>query len=87
MKHLMLLRHGEASALASSQEDRDRVLTRAGIAASKKVGAYIAAQGPVPDVAMCSAARNASAIIVIVGWPRPEVTMLEPSQIKRFEIS
>ncbi len=33
--------------------------------------------------AMCSPARNASAWIVIVGCPRPDVTKLEPSQMKR----
>jgi len=37
--------------------------------------------------AMCSAARNASAMIVIVGCPRPEVTMLEPSHMNRFRTS
>ena len=37
--------------------------------------------------AMCSAARNASAEIVSVGWPRDEVTMLLPSQMKRFRTS
>ena len=36
---------------------------------------------------MCSPARNASAWIVIVGWPRPEVTRLLPSQMKRFGTS
>src|SRR5712664_1791404 len=33
---------------------------------------------------MRSAARKASASIVMVGWPRPEVTRLLPSQRKRF---
>src|SRR5260370_885502 len=33
---------------------------------------------------MRSAARKASASMVIVGWPRPEVTRLLPSQRKRF---
>src|SRR5262249_37997043 len=33
---------------------------------------------------MRSAARNASASMVSVGWPRPEVTKLLPSQMKRF---
>ena len=37
--------------------------------------------------AMCSPARNASAWIVIVGCPRPEVTKLEPSQMKRLRTS
>jgi hypothetical protein len=37
--------------------------------------------------AMCSAARNANAMMVIVGWPRPDVTMLEPSQMNRFDTS
>jgi hypothetical protein len=33
---------------------------------------------------MRSAARKASASMVMVGWPRPEVTKLLPSQRKRF---
>ena len=37
--------------------------------------------------AMCSAARNANAMMVIVGWPRPDVTMLDPSQMNRFDTS
>ena len=39
------------------------------------------------NAAMCSPARNASAEIVSVGWPRDEVTMLLPSQMKRFRTS
>ena len=34
-----------------------------------------------------SAARKASAWMVIVGWPRPELAKLEPSQINRFGTS
>src|SRR6185503_20255971 len=37
--------------------------------------------------AMCSPARNASAWMVIVGWPRPDVTRLLPSHTKRFRTS
>src|SRR5687768_13408584 len=36
---------------------------------------------------MCSAARKANAWMVIVGWPRPDVTKLLPSQMKRFRTS
>src|SRR6266545_4841261 len=39
------------------------------------------------SAAMCSPARYASAWIVQVGWPRPPVTRLEPSQMKRFRTS
>src|SRR5208282_4902241 len=37
--------------------------------------------------AMWSAARNASAWIVIVGWPRPLVTRLLPSHTNRLRMS
>src|SRR5262245_58516378 len=37
--------------------------------------------------AMCSPALNASAEMVAVGWPRDDVTMLLPSQMKRFRTS
>jgi hypothetical protein len=36
---------------------------------------------------MKSAALNAKAIMVIVGWPRPLVTKLEPSHMNKLETS
>ncbi|MGB7453704.1 MAG: hypothetical protein WBM36_16395 [Lysobacterales bacterium] len=38
-------------------------------------------------LAMCSAARNASAWMVMVGCPRPDVTRLLPSQMNRLGTS
>lgn len=61
MKHLLLLRHGEAETSSATQDDRDRVLTAGGFKASEKIGAHIGSQGPVPDFAMCSAAVRARA--------------------------
>ncbi len=37
--------------------------------------------------AMCSAALKASAMMVMVGCPRPDVTMLLPSQMNRLGTS
>ena len=39
------------------------------------------------EEALTSAARNASAWIVMVGCPRPDVTKLEPSQMNRLRTS
>ena len=61
MKHLLLLRHGEAETSSATQDDRDRILTAGGLKASEKIGAHIGSRGPVPDLAMCSAAVRARA--------------------------
>ena len=41
-------------------------------------------RGPVKKVVISAPARNASAQIVSVGWPRVDVTRLLPSQMNRF---
>src|SRR4029077_7139727 len=51
-------------------------------------GRYPAPSSPRRAIAAaCSAARKARAWIVIVGWPRPEVTKLLPSTRKRLGTS
>ena len=57
------------------------------LSASETKASHFIAWGPSASCVMRSAARNASAWMVIVGWPRPEVTKLLPSQMKRFGTS
>lgn len=59
MLNLMLLRHAKSSWADAGQADIDRPLSGRGIRAAKAVGRYVAADGLVPQLVLCSPARRA----------------------------
>lgn len=58
MKTLILMRHTKAAAHAPEMADIDRPLAPRGIDNAKALGAWLAAAGLVPDVALVSAAQR-----------------------------
>ena len=58
MRRLLLLRHGKA-AQQSAGGDRERPLTRRGLADAHRVGEFLVAQGMTPELAVASNARRA----------------------------
>lgn len=56
MHRLMLLRHAKSSWDDPGQADRDRPLNARGCEAAAAIGRYIAANGLVPDLVLCSPA-------------------------------
>ncbi len=59
MLNLMLLRHAKASRPAEGLEDIDRPLTGSGKEAATAMGKYMANNGLIPDLILCSPARRA----------------------------
>jgi phosphohistidine phosphatase len=59
MLNLMLLRHAKSSWSDTGTEDMDRPLTGRGKRAAMAMGRYMAANGLVPDVVLCSPALRA----------------------------
>ncbi len=59
MLNLMLLRHAKASALETGREDIDRPLNGRGKRAAVAMGKYMAANGLMPDIVLCSPASRA----------------------------
>jgi phosphohistidine phosphatase len=55
----MLLRHGKTERAEPGGRDRDRKLTKRGLADAPLIGAYMARHGLVPDLALVSPARRA----------------------------
>jgi phosphohistidine phosphatase len=55
---LVLLRHGEAEPARSGRSDADRPLSRDGRAEVEVVGAWLAANGLLPELVLCSPARR-----------------------------
>jgi phosphohistidine phosphatase len=58
MRELILLRHAHADAPGAGAEDLDRPLSREGQAEAEAAGAWLKANGYVPDVALYSPARR-----------------------------
>jgi phosphohistidine phosphatase len=58
MRRLLLLRHGKA-AQQSAGGDRERPLTRRGLADARRVGEFLVAHGLTPELAVSSNARRA----------------------------
>ena len=58
MRRLLLLRHAKAERSQSGGRDHDRILTERGRADAKKLGAYLARHGFVPDRAVVSTAAR-----------------------------
>jgi phosphohistidine phosphatase len=58
MRHLLLVRHGAATAKAPSGNDSDRSLTQEGREAIAVLGARLRAERRRPELALCSPARR-----------------------------
>ncbi len=59
MRRLMLLRHAKTEQAAPGARDRDRKLMKRGRSDAAMIGAYMARQGLVPDLALVSPATRA----------------------------
>jgi phosphohistidine phosphatase len=55
---LLLLRHAKSDWGDASLPDHDRPLAKRGRAAADRMGAHLRAEGPRPDLALCSSARR-----------------------------
>ncbi len=59
MRTLLILRHGEAEAAASYDQDHQRQLTEPGRSNARQVGAFLSAIDQSPDSIICSTAARA----------------------------
>jgi phosphohistidine phosphatase len=59
MKTLILLRHAKSDRADPALADHDRPLAARGREAAPKMGAWLKAHGPVPDLVLCSTAARA----------------------------
>lgn len=59
MKTLILLRHAKSDWTDPAQADHDRPLAARGRIAAPKMGAWLKAHGPEPDLILCSTATRA----------------------------
>lgn len=76
MRHLLLLRHAEASS-GLGVEDHERPLTPQGRQDAQRLGQQIAAAGLAPQLALCSSARRAQETLAAICAslsPPPRVT-------------
>lgn len=58
MRELILLRHAHAESAAAGQDDRDRPLSRQGLAEAEAAGRWLKDHGHVPDRIVASTARR-----------------------------
>ena len=58
MRELILLRHAHAESAAAGQDDRDRPLSRQGLAEAEAAGRWLKEHGHVPDRIVASTARR-----------------------------
>lgn len=72
MKHLLLLRHAEASPSAPGAGDRDRPLSAAGRLQAERVGEHLARSSPGAGLVLCSSARRAQETLAGVRRHLPE---------------
>ena len=56
MRELYLLRHAKTKLAEPGQADRDRALAPRGRRASPEIGTYMATEGMIPDLVLCSTA-------------------------------
>ena len=66
MLELLLLRHAKSSWDHPTTADHDRPLNDRGLAAAPMMGAYLAAEGLVPDLVLCSTATRTRATLDLV---------------------
>ena len=80
MRTLILFRHAKSSWTNSGLGDFDRPLSERGEKAAPRMAAYIAVQGLVPDVVLCSAARRArdTLELALPSWtPEPRIDFVK----------
>lgn len=72
MRELILLRHAHAGSAAAGQTDLDRPLSGEGLAEAEAAGRWLAGNGRVPDLALCSPARRTretlEAVLAQIGY-------------------
>lgn len=75
MKTLLLLRHGKSDWGADYGNDHERPLKRRGRKDAARVGRYLAAHGPLPDLCVTSTAVRARTTLQLAreagGWEAP----------------
>lgn len=76
MRTLHLLRHAKAS--RDGADDRDRPLAARGVRAATVVGVYLAQEGLVPDLVLCSSARRA-----VETWEAVAAQLPRPPRVRR----
>jgi phosphohistidine phosphatase len=80
MRTLILFRHAKSSWTNSGPGDFDRPLSERGVKAAPRMAAYIAEQGLVPDLVLCSAARRARDTLglALPSWrPEPRIEFMK----------
>lgn len=79
MKTLLLLRHAKSSWADPAAADFDRPLDRRGRAAARRMGKYLADEGLVPDLILCSAAERARETLAFLqgGFDRKRPVRIE----------
>ncbi len=82
MLTLSLLRHGKSAWDDPGLDDHDRPLARRGRDAAEAMGAWLHANGPRPDLVLCSSAvrtrQTLERLLIELRPPRPEV-VIEPA--------
>ena len=77
MSRIYILRHAKAANPFPGQKDFERPLTQSGMEAASRLGAWMAAQGLVPDTILCSPALRTRQTLEQVGsFFRSEVPVL-----------
>jgi phosphohistidine phosphatase len=80
MRTLILFRHAKSSWTNSGLGDFDRPLAERGEKAAPRMAAYIAEQGLVPDLVLCSAARRTrdTLDLSLPSWtPEPRIDLVK----------
>ncbi len=81
MKTILLMRHAKSALGVLGQADRDRPLNRRGEQAAKRMAEHLLAQGPLPDLILCSTAtrtrQTLAALVERLRPPAPPIA-LEP---------
>lgn len=89
MHRLLLLRHAKAAAPAPGQDDHARDLNPRGQAASGVMAEYMALNGLVPDLVLCSDARRTREtwrrIVERNGWQETETRFLKALYLAEAE--
>lgn len=81
MRRLLMLRHAKAAPLAKGEADIDRPLAPKGRRAAPRMGAYLAAEGLIPDLALVSSAQRTRETWDLVGPSLGEVAVRFEPQI------
>ena len=77
MRHLILMRHGDAERQSAGLGDFERALTPEGRAESRSIGQALATAGLAPDLALISSARRTAETWKAVAEAFPKTAVLE----------